>query len=484
MKKNFLYNFLLTGSNLLFPLITFPYLSRILGANGLGVCNFITAYGQNYIIIAALGMPVYATREIAKAGDDTVKRSKLFFELLSVHLFFTFFLLAIYIITIFTLTEFKNYIDLALLGGSLILFNVFAIEWLFNGINNFKYITIRSLLIRVLSIVATFVFIKKKNDFSIYFIIQVCTIFFTVLVDLYYAKNFISRKITLSFKGILRHVKPIFILGIYMVLTSIYSVLPTTLLGFLSTKSAVGYYYSASKIIRMVISFFTSLIKVMIPRLNHVLENKGKKEYLLLLDKSLNVVVTFGIPITFFVFLFAKPLVMLLAGKKFLNSILLIQIMSPVILIVAFAQVFVLLILSVNRRDIHMVILSIIGMIISLLINLIFIPQFADKATAFSQLSAEFLVTLVSFFLAKRVLDFDFPTKKFLLNLILVIPFTLFSYLSLKFLHNNFLILILASLCCSGYFLFYQLYLIKDKTIIELVKPYSFNFLNKAFTKR
>lgn len=429
-------------------------------------------------------MPVYATREIAKVGDDEAKRSKLFFELLTIHLSFTIFLLAIYVGSVFMYSEFKDYKQLAILGGSLILFNVFAIEWLFTAVNNFKYITIRSLIIRALSIVATFIFVKQKNDFTIYFVIQACTVFVTVLMDVNYARNFITRKVSYTLKGLLPHVKPVFILGLYMVLTSIYSILPTTLLGFLSTKSAVGYYYGANRIIRMVISFFTSLIRVLIPRLNLVLEQKGKEEYLLLVHKSLNIVVSLGIPITFLVFLLANPLVMVLAGKNFINSIFVIQVMSPIILIVAFAQVFVLLILSVNRKDKNMVTLSVIGMIISLLINIIFIPHFAEKATAFSQLAAEFLVTLLSFFFAKRILDFKFPTKKLLLNILFVLPFALFTYLAPKFLHSNFLIIIVSGLFCGAYFIFYQIFLIKDTFFKQLIEPYFLNLRNKLAVKR
>ena len=475
-KKNFIYNFILTGSNLIFPLITFPYLTRILGAEGLGICNFIMSYGQNYIIIAALGLPVYGIREIAKVGEDKSKRSKLFFELLSIHLFFTLFLFLIYIASIFIYDDFKNYKDIALLGGSLILFNVFSLEWLFTGINNFKYITIRTIFIRALSVIAIFLLVKTKDNFTIYFIILVCTVFFTVLIDVFYTRNFISKKIILSFKGILLHIKPIFLLGIYMVLTSIYSVLPATLLGFLSTKLAVGYYYGANRIIRMVISVFSSLITVMIPRINQVLEEKGKDEYFLLVKKSLNVVISFGIPVTFFVFLMANPIVMLLAGENFINSILVVKIMAPIILIVSFAQVFVLLVLSVLRRDNDMVILSVIGTAVSLFINILFIPHFAEKATAYSQLSAEFLVTLVAFFLVKRVLNFNFPIKTFLLNLVFVIPFSIITFLSFRFIHYNFLIITISGLFCGLYFLFYQLFIIKDKFIGNLIGPYLMSF--------
>ncbi len=471
MKKNFLYNFLLTGSNLLFPLLTFPYLSRILGAEGLGICNFIMSYGQNFIIIAALGMPVYGTREIAKIGFNRKKRSKLFFELLTVHLCFTFLLLIIYIASVFVYADLRNYKELALIGASFILLNVFSIEWLFSGVNDFKYITLRSLFIRCLSVISIFLFVKSKNDLTNYFFILVCTLFFTVLTDVYYARKFISRKIVLTLHGILTHIKPVFILGIYMVLTSIYSVLPATLLGFLSTKLSVGYYYGANKIIRMALSVFSALITVMVPHVNLIVEEKGKDQYFLLVNKALNIVVTFGIPLSFFVFLLANPIVMLLAGKDFINSIFIIKVMAPIILIVAFAQVFVLLILSVNRKDRSMVVLSATGMTISLLVNLIFIPYFAEKAAAISQLVAELLVTCISYIIAKRILNFKFPIKTLILNILLVIPFAIITYLCFMLIGNNFLIILFSSLFCSIYFILYQTLILRNEIVLNMFYP-------------
>lgn len=483
IKKNFIFNFFLTGSNLLFPLLTFPYLSRILGATGLGICNFIMAYGRNYIIIAALGISIYGTREIAKVGNNKIERSKLFFELLCIHLLFTLIPLIIYITSIYLSEDLKDYKNLALLGGSLIFFNVFSIEWLFAGVNDFKYITIRSLFIRFLSIVAIFLFVKKEDDFTIYFIILTCTIFITVLVNIYHSMKYISINVILSFNGLLNHLKPITLLGVYMVLTSVYSVLPNTLLGFLSTKMAVGYYYGANRIIRMAIEVFTSLVTVLIPRLNLVVE-ESKVEYLLLLNKALRVVISFGIPLTFIIFLLAEPIVMLLAGLNFVNSIVVIKIMSPVILLVAFAQIFVLLILSVHRKDNYMIILSIIGMVISLFINIFYIPQFAEKATAVSQLAAELLVTIVSFVLARKVLEFKFPVKMFLLNVLFVMPFSIITYFSFKFLHNNFLIILISGIICGFYFLIYQLFIIKDRFIVKIFKPYiPVMFIKERFYK-
>src|SRR6187399_3274348 len=159
MKKNFIYNFILTGSNLLFPLLTFPYLSRILGADGLGVVNFILAYCGNFIIISALGLPVYGIREIAKAGTDKIKRSELFFELLIFRLGFTLFLLVIYFATVFFYKDFQNYRLLALVGGLFILSDAVTCEWLFTGVSDFKFITLRSVLIKGIAVLLIFIMV-------------------------------------------------------------------------------------------------------------------------------------------------------------------------------------------------------------------------------------------------------------------------------------------------------------------------------------
>ena len=472
MKKNIFYKILLTGTSLLFPLITFPYLSRILGAEGLGVCNFIMSYSQNYMTIAALGIPVYGIREIAKVGDDKEKRSRIFYELLAIHLIFTLLMLIIYSVSVILSDSFANYRQLALVGGSFIVMNVFAIEWLFSGVNDFKFITVRSIIIRFFSVIATFVFVKDKNDFSIYFILMVITTLLTCIVDIYYTRKLINRKIDLTWKGIASHIRPVIILGIYMVLVTIYAALPATLLGFMSTKASVSYYYASNRIIRMVISAFTAITTVMIPRVNLVHENKEGKEYLSLVNKGITVAITFGVPLAFFVFLMSAPLVLLLAGNQFTKSIFVTEVMSPIILIVALAQVFVLLVLSVNRQDKAMVALAVCGMMVSLAINIVFIPINAEKATAFSQLSAEFIVTLVAFILARRLVDFHFPLGFFLLNILLVIPFAGIAYLCIKTWHSNIIILLVSSIGCGIYFLIYQLFILKNHLIKSQLAPY------------
>ncbi len=473
IKRNFIYKSLLTGSNLLFPLLTFPYLSRIIGAEGLGICNFILSYSETYTIIAALGLPIYGIREIARLGDDKRKRSVLFYQLFTIHLVFTFFLLIIYITTVILHADFQNYKQLAYLGGLNILLIVFQIEWMFTAVNDFKYITIRSLIIRSLSVLSIFIFVRQKQDFNIYFIIIVTTLLLTTIININYAKKYIIRlKLNYWVRGIQSHIRSVLLLGVYMVLTNIYTTLPQTLLGFLSTKVAVGYYYAANKIVRMILSIFWSLTVVMVPQLNRVFEEKGINEYLTLIYKALNVVISTALPVSFLVFVLASPIINLLAGKDFQNSIFCLAVMSPTILVIALSYVSMVMILSVNKKDKEMVILAIIGMSIGLTINLVFIPKYAERAAAYSQLLAEIIVGVLAFISVRRNLDFKFPIKNFIYNLLFVILFYPIVTSIMKYTDSIIVQLGFSLIAFSIYFVIYQFLILRNELLLSIVTPY------------
>jgi O-antigen/teichoic acid export membrane protein len=258
MRKNFIYNLILTGSNFLFPLITFPYATRVLGPHGLGICNFIISYNQTFIVIAALGIPIYGYREIAKVSNDIEKRSKLFYELLFIHLSLSILLILLYIASIFLIPSFRNYQMLALIGGVLIASNVFSLEWFFTGMSDFKFISIRNFLIKAVSVCTIFLFIKQPSDFNWYLIIYSIQFVLTAGVNIYYTRKCILKKININFNQVILHVRPIITLGIYLVMTGVYVSLPQTLLGFFHSEASVGIFYSAEKIIRMTITFFTA----------------------------------------------------------------------------------------------------------------------------------------------------------------------------------------------------------------------------------
>ena len=471
MKRNFIYNFILTGSNLLFPLLTFPYLSRVIGAEGLGINNFILSYSQNFIILAALGLPVYGVREIARTATNKIKRSELFFELLILHLATTLFFLFAYLISISLLKEFKSYKTLSYAGGILLFANAFTCEWLFSGVSDFKYIALRSVFIKIVALLAIFTFVKQSEDFALYFFIYLAQSIITATINLNYAKKYIAL-VKIKSKNILRHIRPLATLGLYIVLTSLYTTLPNVLLGFYSTKAAVGYFYGSNKIIRIVISFFEAISIVMIPKLNTLIAENKDLEYKSLIQKSLHISLSIGIPLSFFLYLIAKPLVLLLAGNEFHKSVICVEIMSPIILIVAFAQIYCMQILSVNRKDIKLVKLAGLGMLINMTLNLILIPYYAEIATAFSQLLSELTVTFLAILWARKMVALKFPLKIAILNTIFAIPFALIIIPISHNTESNLIILILGTAACGIYFVCYQLFILKDYILLEIVQIY------------
>jgi O-antigen/teichoic acid export membrane protein len=472
IKSNFVWNAALTASNIVFPLLTFPYLSRVLGVDGLGVCNFILSYCQNFIVIAALGVSIYGVREIARIGNDQVKRSNFFFELFIVHLSLTLIILIGYLISVFSSESLKNYQDFSLAGALLILSSAFSIEWLFSGVSDFKFIAVRSIVIKVASVCLILCLINNKEDVFLYYLIYIGQFLLTAILNMYYSRRFISRKVKLSASRVYSHLWSVFVLGGYIVLTKIYTLLPITLLGFLSTTTAVGYFYTADKIVGVFISFFGALSAVIIPRLNLLLEEKDVFGFNLLIEKSLSFVVSFGVPISVFVFLFARPLTLLIAGEAFSGSVICVQIMSPMILLVGLAQIYSIQVLCVHREDIKMLVLSSAGMVCSLFINLWLIPSFHHKATSIAQLCSELIVTSMAFWFVSRISRIEFPLKKFVYNLLYVFPFVLISLVAFSSSNNNLFVLILGGACCFVYFFCYQLLFLKDHFCISLFRQY------------
>ena len=168
IKKNLFYNILLSISQVIFPLITFSYAARVINPDGIGLVAFVESICRYAMLIAALGVPIYGIKEVGKYKDDKVKLSELCSELISIHFITTIFIILVYTLMIFTLDKFHQDLSFYILGIFMILSNVFVIEWYFQGIGDFKYITGRTVIIRTLTTISVFFLVTNSQD-SIYF---------------------------------------------------------------------------------------------------------------------------------------------------------------------------------------------------------------------------------------------------------------------------------------------------------------------------
>ena len=238
LKKNALYSIIKEFMNLAFPVITFPYASRILLPEGIGKVNFANSIVSYFIMIAGLGIGTYAIREAAKVRNDKTQLTKFSKEILSINLIATAIAYILFFIAFIFIPKLNPYRTMLLICSTKILFTTLGMDWFFAAIEDFKYITLRSVFFQTISLVFLFIFVRTKNDILWYTAFGIISSVGSNICNLFYCTKFIDlrQKLKLELK---KHLKPIFTFFGMTLATSIYTMLDTTMLGFLSTNTPV-----------------------------------------------------------------------------------------------------------------------------------------------------------------------------------------------------------------------------------------------------
>jgi len=246
LRKNIYYNSLLTIANYIFPLIVFPYVTRILGVEKYGIYNFVDSVINYYIMFATMGITTVGIREIARTKNNKNELNKTFSSLFILNAISTIITLIIFISSIFFVNQFKEQKNIFFIGGAKIIFNLFLIEWLFIGSENFKFITLRSIIIKFFYVISVFIFVKQEKDYDIYYFLTVSSVGINACINWLYGKKIIS----FSFKdsSLKPYLKSFFILGARSFLISMYTTFNVIYLGFIAGNVEVGYYTAATKI--------------------------------------------------------------------------------------------------------------------------------------------------------------------------------------------------------------------------------------------
>lgn len=402
---NFIMNFILTISNFIFPLITFPYVSRILGADGIGSVQFATANVAYFTNIAMLGIPTYGIRAAAKVRMDEKKLSKTVQEILLINTISSLVALVILFIAIVSIPQLKTEKELYLVLSSAIFLNVMGVEWLYRAVERYSYITIRSILGKLLAFIVMLMFIKESNDYIVY---GVTTIIASVGFNIF---NFINlfrmvdmKPIKLSDMDLKKHLKPIFTFFLLSLSTTIYSNLDTSLLGFMKGNVAVGYYAAAVRIKLVLIGIVTSLGTVLLPRLSFYFETKRMEEFAAIVRDALNFVLLISIPISLFFILNADTVIYFLSGVEFMTAILPLQIILPSIIFIGLSNVTGIQVLVPSNRE-HLVVQStVIGAVVNLILNFILIPLFSVTGAALSNVISELIVLVIQVYFLREMI--------------------------------------------------------------------------------
>lgn len=391
IKKNFAYKSVLTLSTYLINFITFPYVARVLGVERIGLVNFVDNTVNYFLLFATMGVGLLGVREIAAVKEDKKRRDQVYSSMLALNLLFTLVSLGIYLLCISTIPKLCQYDELFYIGTAKILFTVFLVEWFFTGVENFRYITLRSILIKVLYIISVFLFVRDTSDYRLYFILTVGVVVLNALINQLYIRKFV--RVRWNNIQLFKYLKQNVTLGIYTLMTSMYLTFNVMYLGLVSNNTEVGYYTTAFKLYSVILGFFTAFTNVMLPRMSSLLANGEKNRFQELVNRSFSVMATCCIPLILCSMIMAPQIVYILSGPGYEGAILPMRIIMPAAFAVGVAQVLAIQVLMPMKKDKVLLIASIIGAVVSLLINLLVVPSVKSVGSAVVLLCSEMGVT-------------------------------------------------------------------------------------------
>ena len=447
-RKNVFYNVLLAVTQVLFPLITFPYLARTLGPEHVGVLNFAESFARYFVLLAALGIPIYGVREVAKAASDKSLLTKTFTEIFIINAAGTLLLSIVFLVFIHTLAPLAAEKTLFNWALAYFILQVFQLEWFFSGMNQFKFIAIRSLVIRLFFIAAVFLFIRSTYDYENYFRMQVGL---AVVLAAFNGKRLwdLLDFSNLTFEGLelKKHLKPMALLFLTIFTISVYFSLDTILLGFLANNESVGYYSSAMKLNRLFIGVLSAISVAMFPGLVS-LYHKGEKEaFVVLVKQCFYVLVSLAMPLVVGIITCAPEIIHILFGTAFDRAILPLQITAPLILIISMSGIFGFQILSAVGKDKSILLSALMGMFMSIVLAFQLVPTYQELGAAITILLTELTVCLAFIFFTRKEISLSTYSRDFFQQALGLLP-----YLGIVFLFKLFVPTLLLRLLVIGVF--------------------------------
>lgn len=393
LKVNAVLNIIKQCCAIIFPLITFPYVSRTLGVEAYGKVNFSSSIISYISLLAGLGVSSYAVREGARIRDDKNKFEKFASEVFSINVVSTVIAYVLLAILVLFWKKLEPYRVLIVILSINVLLTTLGTDWINTVYEDFLYLTIRYVLCQSIAVVTTLLFVKKPDDVALYaFFSNLGTIFANIL-NLFYIRRTLRINVNFTLKmNVKHHFRPIMLLFGNMISSMIYLYSDTTMLGILASDAAVGYYTVSSKIYSLLKQVINAVSNVLTPRLSHDFENKAKKNMTNNINSVLGALLVVVIPITMGMLCMGREIILLIAGKEYLEAYPALSILSVTLIFSTYACIFVSVIMLAQRKDKEILIASGISAAVNILLNLILIPQYSYNAAAFTTFISECLM--------------------------------------------------------------------------------------------
>lgn len=400
LKLNVIMNMILTMSSFIFPLITFPYVSRILLPEGTGKVSFAISLISYFLMFAQLGIPTYGIRACAQVRDDRKELTRIAQELLIINLIMSAISYVILFLAIAFVPRLQGDKTLYVIVSFTIILTTIGMEWLYKALEQYTYITIRSVIFKFVALVAMFLLIHEKSDYIVYGGISILAASASNVFNFINVHKYIDLKPVGNY-NLRQHLKPIVTFFAMSCAVTIYTNLDTVMLGFMKTDADVGYYNAAVKIKNILVSIVTSLGAVLLPRASYYIENGLIDEFKRITKKALSFVFLIASPLMLYFIFYAKEGIFFLSGSAYEGSILPMQIIMPTLLFIGITNILGIQMLVPLGKEKVVLYSEIAGAIVDVIINALLIPRFASAGAAIGTLVAEFVVLVVQYIALK-----------------------------------------------------------------------------------
>ena len=466
----------MTMAGYVFPLITFPYITRVLGVEGIGSIQFAESVISYFTIFATLGIGTVGVREIAKAKGKRDDLNRAFSGLLFLNLLLTILAIIVLFILISIIPSFESHSKLLYIGISRILCGTLMIEWFFKGIEDFKYITVRTLLIRTLYVFSVFIFVRDADDTLLYFLLTSLTIVISAIINIIYSKR--SVTFTLKKLDLKPYIKPLVIMGLYLVLTSMYNSFNVIFLGNYHGDVEVGYYSTTVKLYNLIMSVFTAFTGVMLPRMSTLISEGKDDEFRIMTSKSIDVLLLFCLPIMVLTEVYAPQIIRIIAGTGYEGAIVPMRIVMPLMLVIGYEQIIILQMLMPLGKDNAILTNSAVGAVVALILNLTIVPMLASIGTAIVWCACEIVVAGMAQYFVTKYSGYKLPFKKIATSILAYVPALLVCCLLNRFNNNQFVSFAVGIVFTGIYFLMIELFVLKNSLLIN-----NFSILKERFIR-
>lgn len=467
LTKNSIYYLIYNVLNVLFPFITGIYVSRVLLPDTIGQVTYAQNIVQYFVIIAFLGIPTYGMREIAKARVEKGKLDKLFSELFIINFISTTVCLLAYLILIFSVPLFRENIELYLIVGLLLLLNYFNISWLYDGLEEFKFTSLRNIIFKAVSFFFLILFVRSQNDILIYACVHVVGTAGNYIINMLRCGSFVHFSFHgLSFK---RHLKPIAFLVVVNLAIEIYTLIDVTMLGIFCTNEEVTFYSYASRIQKIFLSIVNSFTMVVVPRLSLLYKEKKLEEFNLLLSNTLKTVIMFAVPIIIGVFFVADIAIVILYGEVYIAAANILKILSVLLFISPIGYLLGSRVMLVTGNEKKMVIAVGTGALINVVCNIIFIQLYHGLGAAIASLISEIIVMVIYVIFGKKYFCLKFSKRSYM-SIAIACAVMAFYLFGMSFLQLNMYLQLTLNVMGAIIIYFSVLLIVKEETVFGMAQ--------------